>query len=156
MSDAPLFDPSLKKRKKKQVVFSDDPLGRDADPTVPAPDTIDNHTLNGDAVDFGTKTIHEQTKHSETTIDDDAQDRARAAQKEEDEFKAMFGDLKKKKKKKEIPIDLVRTHSAPLITTLWHTGHRVKRVRAHQHPRRPSLPPFPMQHLPRKTSTSQT
>jgi hypothetical protein len=27
--------------------------------------------------------------------------------KEEDDFKAMFGDLKKKKKKKEIPLELV-------------------------------------------------
>ena len=26
---------------------------------------------------------------------------------EDDEFKALFGDLKKKKKKKEIPMDLV-------------------------------------------------
>ena len=114
---APLFDPSLKKRKKKQVVFSDDQLGRDADPTAPPPDTIDTHTLNGDPLDLGTKTVHEQTKHSGVTTSDNAgQDRARA-QKEDDEFKAMFGDLKKKKKKKkEIPIDLVRKHPAQFTT----------------------------------------
>jgi len=106
MADAPLFDPSLKKRKKKQVVFSDDSLGRDADPTAPAPDTIDKHTLNGDAVDLGTKTLHEQTKHSESAIDDGLKERPRTQNNEDDEFKAMFGDLKKKKKKKEIPIDL--------------------------------------------------
>ena len=31
-----------------------------------------------------------------------------AEKKEDDEFKAMFGDMKKKKKKKDIPLDLVR------------------------------------------------
>ena len=32
---------------------------------------------------------------------------------EDDEFKAMFGDLKKKKKKKEIPMDFVRGAYVP-------------------------------------------
>ena len=89
MSDEPLFDPSLKKRKKKAVAFTEDPLGADADPTAPAPEFIDNTTTNGDAVDLGPATAHEQMK------------------KEDDDFKAMFGDMKKKKKKKEIPVDLV-------------------------------------------------
>jgi translation initiation factor 2 subunit 2 len=98
MGDEPLFDPSLKKRsKKKQVAFSEDPLGADADPTTPAPAIIDNHTTNGDAVDMGPTTMHEQMMQNGAT-DGDAQ---------ADDFKAMFGDLKKKKKKKEIPLDLV-------------------------------------------------
>lgn len=105
MSGEPLFDPSLKKRKKKQVAFSEDPLGADADPTTPAPATIDNVTTNGDTVDMGPTTAHEQMlqqngngagNDDESKIDEDA----------------MFADLKKKKKKKkDIPMDLVRTPS---------------------------------------------
>ncbi|KAG6876429.1 hypothetical protein C0993_003190 [Termitomyces sp. T159_Od127] len=86
-SEEPLFDPSLKKRKKKTVAFTEDPLGPDADPTAPAPDHIDPTTVTGDAVDLGPKTTHELIK-------------------QDDDFKAMFGDMKKKKKKKEIPLDL--------------------------------------------------
>lgn len=97
MADEPLFDPSLKKRKKKTVAFTEDPLGPEADPTAPAPETIDSTTLNGDAVDLGPATAHEAMKAG--------QDKKKY---ENDEFKAMFGDLKKKKKKKEIPLDLVR------------------------------------------------
>ena len=103
MSEEPLFDPSLKKRKKKTVAFSEDPLGADADPTTPAPAEIDNVTANGDAVDMGPTTMHEQMKQNGITgegLDD-------GEKKEDDDFKAMFGDLKKKKKKKEIPLDLV-------------------------------------------------
>ncbi|KAK7680394.1 hypothetical protein QCA50_016634 [Cerrena zonata] len=91
MSEEPLFDPSLKKRKKKTVAFSEDPLGAEADPTTPAPATIDDTTTNGEAVDMGPKTAHELMKGNEGA---------------EDDFKAMFGDLKKKKKKKDIPMDL--------------------------------------------------
>jgi len=95
MSEEPLFDPSLKKRKKKTVAFTEDPLGADADPTAPAPETIENTTVNGDAVDLGPTTAHEQIK-----LNGDGE-----ATKEDADFKAMFGDMKKKKKKKEIPLD---------------------------------------------------
>ena len=96
MSEEPLFDSSLKKKsKKKQVAFSEDPLGADADPTQPAPDVIDNRTTNGEAVDMGSTTAHEQIAKQQSG-------------EEDDDFKAMFGDVKKKKKsKKEIPLDLV-------------------------------------------------
>ena len=105
MSGEPLFDPSLKKRsKKKQVAFSEDPLGADADPTVPAP-SLDNTTAGGDVVDLGPKTVHEQMKQNEAGVDDVAPEPKEV--KDEEDFKAMFGDLKKKKKKKEIPLDLV-------------------------------------------------
>ncbi|KAI9433028.1 domain found in IF2B/IF5-domain-containing protein [Lactarius indigo] len=104
MSEEPLFDPSLKKRsKKKQVAFSEDPLGADADPTVPAP-SLDDTTASGDVIDLGPKTVHEQMKQNEAGIDDAASELKDA--KEEEDFKAMFGDLKKKKKKKEIPLEL--------------------------------------------------
>ncbi|THH30837.1 hypothetical protein EUX98_g3353 [Antrodiella citrinella] len=106
MSEEPLFDPSLKKRKKKQVAFHEDPLGADADPTTPAPATIDDTTTNGDVVDMGPKTAHELMKANGDA--GDAANGAEGAEKaEEDDLKAMFGDLKKKKKKKkDIPLDL--------------------------------------------------
>ncbi|KAI9459219.1 domain found in IF2B/IF5-domain-containing protein [Lactarius psammicola] len=104
MAEEPLFDPSLKKRgKKKQVAFSENPLGADADPTVPAP-SLDDTTASGDVIDLGPKTVHEQMKQNEAGIDDAASGLKEA--KEEEDFKAMFGDLKKKKKKKEIPLEL--------------------------------------------------
>jgi len=104
MSGEPLFDPSLKKRsKKKQVAFFEDPLGADADPTAPSP-SLDNTTASGDVIDLGPKTVHEQMKQSEDGINDIASEPKEV--KEEDDFKAIFGDLKKKKKKKEIPLDL--------------------------------------------------
>ncbi|KAF8888886.1 translation initiation factor [Infundibulicybe gibba] len=93
-SEEPLFDPSLKKRKKKTVAFHEDPLGADADPTSPAPLTIDNTTTTGDAVDLGPTTAHESMANG-----------AAASGAQDDDLKAMFGDLKKKKKKKEIPMD---------------------------------------------------
>ncbi|KAG6906064.1 hypothetical protein DXG01_016066 [Tephrocybe rancida] len=96
-SEEPLFDPSLKKRKKKTVAFTEDPLGADADPTAPAPETIESTTVDGDAVDLGPKTAHELMKASNEEVPE---------KKEDDDFKAMFGDMKKKKKKKEIPMDL--------------------------------------------------
>ena len=100
MSDEPLFDPSLKKRKKKQVAFSEDPLGADADPTTPAPTTIDNVTTNGDTVDMGPTTMHEQMAQNGASGAGDDE-----AKVDED---SMFADLKKKKKKKkDIPMDLV-------------------------------------------------
>ena len=105
MSEVPLFDPSLKKKsKKKQVAFSEDPLGADADPTQPAPDVIDNRTTNGEAVDMGSTTAHEQfAKQQSGEADDD--------------LKPMFGDVKKKKKpKKEIPLDLVRAVTSTIPT----------------------------------------
>lgn len=104
-SEEPLFDPSLKKKKKKIVAFHVDPLGADADPTMPAPATIDDTTTNGDVVDLGPKTAHERMKQNGDLGSADADD---AEKKEEEDLNAMFGDLKKKKKKKkDIPLDLV-------------------------------------------------
>ncbi|KAL0566792.1 translation initiation factor eIF-2 beta subunit [Marasmius crinis-equi] len=100
MSEAPLFDPSLKKRKKKAVQFTEDPLGADADPTTPAPETIDSTTTTGEKVDLGPQTAHEKM------LEEQAQEGKKEGGGEDDDFKAMFGDLKKKKKKKEVPMDL--------------------------------------------------
>ncbi|KIK96896.1 hypothetical protein PAXRUDRAFT_825493 [Paxillus rubicundulus Ve08.2h10] len=103
-SEEPLFDPSLKKRKKKTVAFTEDPLGADADPTIPAPTTIENTTTSGDAVDLGPTTAHEQIKRGQSAEGGDIE---ADEPKEEDDFKAMFPEgLKKKKKKKDIPMDL--------------------------------------------------
>lgn len=93
----PLFDPSLKKRKKKTVAFTEDPLGADADPTAPAPETIDTTTMSGDKVDLGPATAHEAMQQAPP----------------EDDLNSMFADVKKKKKKKAIPMDLVRQHHEP-------------------------------------------
>ncbi|KAF8576271.1 hypothetical protein K439DRAFT_1640631 [Ramaria rubella] len=91
--DEPVFDMSLmkKKKKKKTVAFSEDPLGADADPTTPAPPET-----NGD---LGPATVHEQM--AQNGADEEAD-----KEKEDADLKAMFGDMKKKKKKKEIPLDL--------------------------------------------------
>jgi translation initiation factor 2 subunit 2 len=105
MSEEPMFDPSLKKRKKKAVAFSEDPLGAEADPTTPAPAEIDNVTASGETVDMGPTTAHEAMQAAKDTNGAGA----------EDEMKAMFGDLKKKKKKKEIPMDLVHFSSFILV-----------------------------------------
>lgn len=105
MSEEPLFDPSLKKRKKKAVVFIEDPLGADADPTKPAPETIDNTTINGEPVDLGPTTAHELMAQSGAS-----EAKSEKKDKDEEDYKAMFGDMKKKKKKKEIPLDFVRLH----------------------------------------------
>lgn len=114
MADEPLFDPSLKKRKKKTVAFTEDPLGAEADPTVPAPEIIESTTVNGDAVDLGPTTAHEAMKEKKD---------------EEDEFKAMFGDLKKKKKKKDIPLDFV---SPPNIACFFHSSRDREMILAHR------------------------
>jgi len=109
-AEEPLFDRSLKKRKKKVVAFTEDPLGPDADPTTPAPTTIENTTTNGDLVDLGPTTLHEQMKRSQDGASEnvDAPDEVR----EDNDFKAMFPDgIKKKKKKKDIPMDFVSTYS---------------------------------------------
>jgi len=106
MADEPLFDPSLKKRKKKTVAFTEDPLGPEADPTAPPPEIIESTTLNGDAVDLGPTTAHEAMKAGQEKKKD-----------EDEEFKAMFGDLKKKKKKKEIPLDLGEDSGTSTPTT---------------------------------------
>lgn len=101
-SEEPLFDPSLKKKKKKKTVaFNEDPLGADADPT------FSGAQQQADAADPG-PTLHEQM------VQNDLGREEPAAPKEEDPS-AMFADLKKKKKKKDIPMDLVRHHLLKFI-----------------------------------------
>jgi translation initiation factor 2 subunit 2 len=91
MSEAPLFDPTLKKKKKKKVVaFNEDPLGADADPTYAA----------ASEAAASAPTIHEQMKTNGSAAEQET------APAPADDEMAMFGELKKKKKKK-IPMDLV-------------------------------------------------
>jgi hypothetical protein len=141
--EQPLFDPSLKKRKKKVVAFTEDPLGPEADPTTPAPTIIENTTTNGDVVDLGPTTLHEQMKRGQNGASEtgDAVDEV----KEDNDFKAMFPEgIKKKKKKKDIPMDFVsippyskslRSHTARVIRAKMHQAHRLRLV----HPPLPKI-----------------
>lgn len=101
-AEEPLFDPSLKKRKKKKVNFDEDPLGADGavEPEAPAAPAA-AETAPGPSI----------LKASEPSEAPAAESKAEAAPDED--FNAMFGDLKKKKKKKEIPLDLELDDSAP-------------------------------------------
>jgi len=108
-SEEPLFDLSLKKRKKKTVAFTEDPLGAEADPTTPAPTFIDNTTTNGEPVDLGPITAHEQMQQNNSGVGDDE------VKKDEDD---MFADMKKKKKKKEIPMDFPEDGSGTSTPTV--------------------------------------
>ncbi|KAF7304850.1 Translation initiation factor [Mycena kentingensis (nom. inval.)] len=93
MADASMFE-GIKKRKKKTVQFTEDPLGAEMDPTTPAPETIESTTTDGTVVDLGPTTSHEMMKETKPAA-------------AEEDVDAMFADLKKKKKKKkEIPLDL--------------------------------------------------
>lgn len=86
-TEEPLFDPSLKKRKKKKVIFDEDPLGVDGaeEPETPAAPAAPEAAP-------GPSILKPAETNGEPPIEED--------------FNAMFGDLKKKKKKKEIPLDL--------------------------------------------------
>jgi len=83
-------------------------LGPDADPTSPAPTTIDNMTANGVAVDLGPTTAHEQMQQTGRTIVEDD------VKKDEDD---MFAELKKKKKKKELLMDFTEEGSGTSTPT---------------------------------------
>ncbi|PAV18176.1 eukaryotic translation initiation factor 2 beta [Pyrrhoderma noxium] len=108
-SEEPLFDPSLKKKKKKKTVaFTEDPLGADADPTTPAP-----------LEDDDAPTAHERMKQSDLEKDNEAKKKKKKeipmdlgeegsgtstpAEAPADDLD--FSDIKKKKKKK-VPLDL--------------------------------------------------
>lgn len=93
-TEEPLFDPSLKKRKKKKVIFDEDPLGVDGaeEPETPAAPAAPEAAP-------GPSILKPAETNGEPPIEED--------------FNAMFGDLKKKKKKKEIPLDLDLDETAP-------------------------------------------
>jgi len=94
MSEEPLFDPTLKKKKKKKAVaFNEDPLGAEADPTYEA----------AAEAAANAPTVHEQMKVN-GSIENGKVEEESVPAPPEDDF-ATF-DLKKKKKKK-IPMDLV-------------------------------------------------
>ncbi|KAG8787365.1 hypothetical protein FRC12_015651 [Ceratobasidium sp. 428] len=105
-TEEPLFDPSLKKRKKKKVLFGEDPLGAEGAeepevPAVPAP----AETTPGPSI---LKPATQETNGAAAAVAEEAGGGA------EEDPAAMFGDLKKKKKKKvEIPLDLDLDEGAP-------------------------------------------
>lgn len=113
------FDLSLKKkRKKKTVAFSEDPLGADADPTTPAPPLDDE--------ELGPATVHERMSQN-----------GRAADPEDAGGVDDLSDIKKKKKKKkEIPMDLVRIWHRCAGDTFSNLSRSPTRFLALQHLRR--------------------
>ncbi|KAL0063927.1 translation initiation factor eIF-2 beta subunit [Marasmius tenuissimus] len=113
MSEEPLFDPSLKKRKKKAVQFTEDPLGAEADPTTPAPETIDNVTTTGEKEDDDLKAMFgdmkKKKKKKELPMDLGEADSGTSTPKEATATEDLdFSDIKKKKKssKKKAAFDL--------------------------------------------------
>lgn len=89
-----MFADMKKKKKKKVVVFNEDPVAPEPDPSYPLNEPVHDPSL-------GPATAHE------TAIEAGAGDVnvAEAPQQGEDDVKAIFGDLKRKKKKKELPLD---------------------------------------------------
>ncbi|EJU01477.1 hypothetical protein DACRYDRAFT_22599 [Dacryopinax primogenitus] len=99
-SEELMFDPSLKKKKKKAVAFTEDPLGADADelePTNVPPKDLDDDAANDDANMFEGMKKKKKKKVSLEGLDEPA---------EEANGDDMFEGMKKKKKKKDIPMDL--------------------------------------------------
>jgi translation initiation factor 2 subunit 2 len=81
-----MFADMKKKKKKAKVAFNEEPQVAEAESKEP----IDDPSL-------GPATAHERALQNQDGGEDAG----------EGEVKALFGDLKKKKKKKEIPADLV-------------------------------------------------
>jgi translation initiation factor 2 subunit 2 len=91
-----MFADMKKKKKKKAVVFNEDPVASEPDPSYPPSEPVHDPAL-------GPATAHEAA--IETGADDVNVAEAASAPPAEDDVKAMFGDLKKKRKKKELPIE---------------------------------------------------
>jgi hypothetical protein len=87
-----MFADMKKKKKKPKVAFAEDPGNADADPTYPPKEPIDDPSL-------GPSTLHERVQSNEAASGN-AEDGAEGAN--------MFADLKKKKKKKDLAVDVVR------------------------------------------------
>lgn len=80
-----MFADMKKKKKKTKVAFAEEPsVGADADPTFSPKEPIDDPAL-------GPATVHERVQSEGAAGADDGTDGAN-----------MFGDLKKKKKKKDL------------------------------------------------------
>src|SRR6266404_6367477 len=92
-----MFADMKKKKKKKAVVFNEDPVASEPDPSYPPKEPVHDPSL-------GPATAHEAAIEASAS-DVNANDVAEVAQQGEDDVKTMFGDLKKKKKKKELPLD---------------------------------------------------
>jgi len=83
-----MFADIKKKKKKTKVAFAEG-ADADADPTFPPKEPIDDPSL-------GPATVHERVQAGEAGATEDGADGAN-----------MFGDLKKKKKKKDLGGELV-------------------------------------------------
>ena len=99
-----MFADMKKKKKKKAVVFNEDPVASEPDPSYPPKEPIHDPSL-------GPTTAHEAA--IEAGADDVNGKNVVEVAVAEDDVKAMLGDMKKKKKKKELPVDgLVRRYVA--------------------------------------------
>ncbi len=106
-----MFADMKKKKKKKAVVFNEDPVASEPDPSYPPKEPIHHPSL-------GPTTAHEAA--IEAGVGDvNVNSVAEAAVGAEDDVKAMFGDLKKKKKKKELPIDGLVSSVGLLRSVVW-------------------------------------
>ena len=88
-----MFADIKKKKKKPKVAFSEEPATADADPTYPPKEPIDDPAL-------GPITAHERVATSTAT------DAGAADGTDPNDLKNMFGDLKRKKKKKELVVEV--------------------------------------------------
>ncbi|KZO99130.1 hypothetical protein CALVIDRAFT_544573 [Calocera viscosa TUFC12733] len=116
-SEEPLFDPSIKKKKKPKVSFSEDPLGADADDLEPthAPIKEADETPTGEETNMfdGMKKkkkkkvsiegVRPLLRRMRSCADSTSQGEEPA---EEVNLDDMFEGMKKKKKKKDMPMEL--------------------------------------------------
>jgi translation initiation factor 2 subunit 2 len=94
-----IFADMKKKKKKKAVVFNEDPVSPEPDPSYPPKEPVHDPSL-------GPATAHEAAIEAGAgDVDVNNVAEAAPAPQGEDDVKTMFGDLKKKKKRKELPVD---------------------------------------------------
>ena len=99
-SEAPMFADMKKKKKKKAVVFNEDPVAPEPELSYPPNEPVHDPSL-------GPVTAHEAAIEAgvgDVNVNNVAE-AAATPQQAEDDVKAIFGDLKKKKKRKELPLD---------------------------------------------------
>ena len=102
-----MFADIKKKKKKKAVVFNEDPVAAEPGPSYPPKEPVHDPSL-------GPATAHEAAIEAGTGDVNVNNVAEAAAPQEEDDIRGMFGELKKKKKKKELPVDGLVSQSAAI------------------------------------------
>lgn len=109
-----MFADMKKKKKKKAVVFNEDPVAPEPDPSYPPNEPVHDPSL-------GPATAHEaaiEAGVSDVNLNNVAEPAA-APQQAEDDVKAIFGDLKKKKRRKELPLDNLVSRIVAIESKVW-------------------------------------